>query len=59
VTRKGVDMQPEIEDIRSRFSCKLGLSPRDAELLKDQLEKLSDALATLDLERTDQAMQSL
>ena len=59
VTRKGVDMRPEIEDIRSRFICRLGLPPQDAELLKDQLEKLSDALAALDLDDADHAMQPL
>jgi hypothetical protein len=56
-TRKSREMQPEVESIRDRFSCELGLPPKDAELLMAQLEKLSEALAGMDLVRADRDMQ--
>ena len=56
-TRKGLDMRPEIENIRGSFSCELGLAPKDVALLVAQLEKLSEALAGMDLAYADRAMQ--
>jgi DNA-binding MarR family transcriptional regulator len=56
-TRKGLDMRPEIEEIRGRFSCELGLTPKDSAVLMAQLEKLSEALAGMDLVRGDWAAQ--
>jgi len=56
-TRQGFEIQPEIEGIRARFSCELGLPPKDAELLMAQLEKLADALAGLDPEQSGHAMK--
>jgi len=58
-TREGFGLQPEIEEIRSRFSCELGLPPKDAELLMVQLEKLAEAMAGLDPEGADHAMQAV
>ncbi len=59
VTRDGLSLQPKIEGIRSRFSCELGLPPKDAEMLIAQLEKLADALAGLEPESADHAVQPL
>ncbi len=56
-TRKGLEMKPEIESIRSRFSCELGLPPKDAAVLIAQLEKLAEALAGMDLTHLDRSMQ--
>ena len=58
-TRKCLDLQPEVGAIRQRFSCELGLPKEDADLLVAQLEKLSEALAALDLEDSESTLQPM
>lgn len=44
-THKVLDLRPELEEVRRRFSCELGLAPATAQALLLQLQSLSEALA--------------
>jgi DNA-binding MarR family transcriptional regulator len=44
-THKGLDLRPELEEVRRRFSCELGLAPATAQALLLQLQSLSEALS--------------